>query len=306
MSGKIGEVIKKTFPRVYAWAVRHHKRRVDKIARKRLRRNIARKLGKAGGELGEVARYIKKHGIMVFPYPYRTKYKSEDIEVFTDDECGLLYLLHEGRRLYFRRGTTVNGAQNYYSGLLMEQDEQSPHLYVHDNFGMDEGSVLLDIGSAEGNFALSNIEKLSKLFIFEASPEWIEPLEHTFAPWRDKVEIINKFVSDSDSADTVTIDTIVASYGLSAPVFVKMDVEGAEKDVIKGAEKTFAEYPAPIKAVVCTYHRAGDYELLSGMMTQRGFDVETSPGYMLFIYDPNGVKEYPYFRRGVIYCTKTK
>lgn len=47
--------------------------------------------------------------------------------------------------------------------------------------------MIADIGSAEGNFSLSNIENVKKVYLFESDKEWIEALEATFRPWRDKV-----------------------------------------------------------------------------------------------------------------------
>lgn len=80
-----------------------------------------------------------------------------------------------------------------------------------------------------------------------------------------------------------------------------MDVEGAEASVIRGAAETLAR--PDTRAAVCTYHNPWDHEVLSGMMAGAGFRVATSDGYMLLIYDGRPLKP-PFFRRGMIYCTK--
>lgn len=52
-------------------------------------------------------------------------------------------------------------------------------------------SIVADIGTAEGIFALNIIHSVKKVYLFECDPEWIIPLEKTFAPWINKIEIVN-------------------------------------------------------------------------------------------------------------------
>ena len=70
--------------------------------------------------------------------------------------------------------------------------------YLSDNFTVQQDDVLLDVGSAEGIFALTHIEKLKHVVLFERNAQWVEALEATFAPWKEKVTIIRKYVSDCD------------------------------------------------------------------------------------------------------------
>ncbi len=143
-----------------------------------------------------------------------------------DDE-GFPWVDHGGRgkRLYFRRGSDPAKVASVYRGLLREQDAASPHCYRTDGFEVEEGDVLLDVGSAEGIFALDNIERVSRVILFETDEAWIGALRKTFEPWKDKVTIINKFASDTDGPDTVTVDTALQEVNGGA-VFLKLDVEG--------------------------------------------------------------------------------
>ena len=43
--------------------------------------------------------------------------------------------------------------------------------------------------------------------MFEYDSEWREALEATFTPWADKVEIINKYVSDHDDESHIRFDS---------------------------------------------------------------------------------------------------
>lgn len=245
--------------------------------------------------------YLKSHGLSAFLHPFSEKYDQSTVEVLTDGWSGLNYVMHAGRPLYMKRGGSVEGMRHCYNMLMLEQDPLSPHCYRTETFDVEPGDVLFDVGCADGNFSLDNIEKASKVFLFEVDDKWLEALCKTFESWKDKVVIINKFVSDRDGADTITVDTVVRQYGIDAPVFLKLDVEGAEADVLKGAAETLAR--PDTRAIVCTYHRDGDHEALSRKMESEGYYVETSPGRILFIYDEGPLKP-PYFRRGLIYCTK--
>lgn len=62
---------------------------------------------------------------------------------------------------------------------------------------------------AEGNFALSVIDKVKKMDFFESDPDWIEALNYTFAPYMDKVMLVNKYLFNFEDASTVSIDYIV-------------------------------------------------------------------------------------------------
>ncbi len=51
-------------------------------------------------------------------------------------------------------------------------------------------------------------------------------MKATFAPWADKVEIINKYVSDHDDESNLNFDTF---YNERKDItFLKIDVDGAE------------------------------------------------------------------------------
>lgn len=255
--------------------------------------------GRYTGEL----RYIKDKGVAIFPYKFNDdqKYDYRKVEVFTDDECGLKYIIHEGRKLYFPPKQDSH-LQRSYAFLCKEQDPLSPHCYQSEKFHVNDGDILFDIGSAEGLFSLSVIDKVSKLFLFETDETWLKPLEKTFEPWKDKVVIIPKFASDKDSDKTVTIDSLAGQLDDSSPVLLKIDVEGAEAKVLEGA-KGIISGRAGTRAVVCTYHNREDYDTLSAIMRSHGYNTEPSNGYMLFMYDKNGI-DAPFFRHGVIYCSK--
>jgi len=244
------------------------------------------------GEIKEIIDFMKKYGFSIYPYEFMTKYNPTNVEVFGD------YVLHQGKRLYFPSDHSPQQIQVYYNALLAEQDENSPHRYEVDGFRVEEGDVICDIGTAEGIWALSNVEKASKVYLFECEPKWISTLQKTFEPWKEKVVIINKYVSDVNENACVTLDALFADQNIN---LIKADIEGAERAMLSGAKELLKRSDG-LKLLLCAYHRDGDEVYLKDFLEQAGFDTGYSKGYMLFIYDEN-LKE-PFVRRGLIRAKK--
>jgi hypothetical protein len=240
--------------------------------------------------------YLKNHPLSVFPDSFTDKYNFNDVEVFKDPSKGLLWVKHEGHRLYFKRSYNSTTVKLLYNGLLAEQDPESPHRYTAKGFELKEGDVLLDVGSAEGIFTLSNIAVLKKAYLFEREPEWVEALEATFGPWKDKVEIVSKFVSDVNDAENICIDTFLEEKQY-APTMVKIDVEGAEERVLKGMERTIKQHHPDI--ALCTYHKQHDFNKFNAYLKERDYATSTTKGLMFFLSAEETLSP-PFFRKGLV------
>jgi phospholipid N-methyltransferase len=245
----------------------------------------------------EVLTFLKSHPMHIFPYNFPEKYRPEDIKIEKDSKKGLLYTLWEGKKLYFKNGHQRKKAQVYFNSLLLEQDPLSPHRYLTDNFDVHVGDVIVDVGAAEGNFSLSVIEKVKQVYIFEVEKDWIKALEATFEPWKEKVEIIQKYVSDEDTKDSIKLDTF---FNLGQTVnFIKADVEGAEAQIVNGAADLIKSQ-SNLKIAVCTYHRQSDAEELDKLLKNKGFVNHFSDKYMIFHYGKSNVVKAPYLRKAVL------
>ena len=269
----------------------------------RLRRRIIRHLSripkkKISAEELEVLDYLKKNPVTVFPYVFTSRYKEEEISVQLDPETGLHYAIYKGKRLFFKRSWTEQRIRTAVRNLLIEQDEDSPHRYLTEDFTIDEQSTLADIGVAEGNFSLENIDRAGKVLIFESNPEWIEALHATFAPWKEKIQIINKWVADVNDEKFITLDEVQRKYGNID--FVKIDVDGFEGRVLNGSSQLLTENKN-LRIALCTYHQQDDHELYTTFLRQKGFQVSHSKGYMIFHW---GKQKRPYIRRGLIRAKK--
>lgn len=246
-------------------------------------------------EAQSVLNYLKSNPIAIFPYPFQKKYRAEDIVVFYDQEKALRYVLLDGKRLYFKKRWGVKRIQHSFNELTREQDPESPHRYLTNQFSIEQAEVLVDIGVAEGNFALGAVEKAAGLILFETDREWIEALNATFEPWKEKVQIVNKFVSDvTNERETKLDDFISAGTKVS---FLKIDVDGAESRLLDGCKRILSEQ-RPLKIALCTYHKQDDEKDFKALLSRNGFTTSHSDGFMLYYYDKE--MKAPYLRRGLI------
>ena len=264
-----------------------------------LKRKIIRYLEKLPkheitAEKTEVLDYLKTHCLDVFPYPFVEHYDREDVQPFFDNERKMYYVLHEGKRLYFRKDFDASTVKSHYNYLRIEQDANSPHHYETETFRVEQGDTVIDAGAAEGNFALSAVEKANKLYIFEVEPAWLEALEATFAPWKEKVVIVDKYVSDKTNDTCVSLDDY---FGDTRIDFIKADIEGAEIQMVEGAKNILAQ--GNPKLALCTYHRKNDAEDLRLALTKANYSIEFSKGYMIFLWGDEPLSP-PYLRRGLI------
>lgn len=252
---------------------------------------------KYAGEL----EYINRTKLaVVFPYRYTEKYPNYPVKAEKDAESDMLFIPHQGKRLYFPRGMQRETAISVYRSLLMEQDVQSPHRYMTEKIYRQNPEIIIDVGCAEAILALELIEQLKFAILFECDEQWIEALTATFRPWKEKVMIVNKFASNKISAKATTLDT---TFNMTAPfaenfpgrILVKLDVEGAERQVLEGANYLLSR--ERVTFLCCTYHRQNDAKELESMFKERGLHTEFQNGYMLF-RDQTLAK--PFFRKGLL------
>lgn len=249
--------------------------------------------------------YIQKNGVTVFPY--QLVKDMPPIEGGFDKALKLPYVIHKGKRLYFPRSYSVDQCDKMYESYISEEcllggtfREKQPHQYLTDVFAVEEGDVLVDVGCAEALLSLDSIEKVSRVYLFEGEAKWIPALNATFKDYMHKVMIINKYVSDQDTDTTITLETALRNEQRQR-LFIKMDIEGSEVNVLNGSRDYLAN-TSNIKMACCTYHKQHDDKEIPQILSELGFDYEFSDGYMLFLQDDN--LQYPYFRHGLVRARK--
>lgn len=253
--------------------------------------------------------YLKQNGSYCnFPYAPPLQ-ENIAIETGFDKNVGMAYVIHKNKRLYFHEALSENEAKETYryylfvEKLLGKDDiEGAPHQYQSPRVQATDGDVIFDIGAAEGLFALDNIDKASHVVIVESNPLWIQSLRQTFAPYNDKVTIIQQFVSATDTETTISLEKLLSDFPCKS-AFVKLDIEGHELPSITSAVP-FLEKTEGIKLAIASYHKQHDADELKSIFDSISYYSEFSSGYILFHqYD---TPTSPYFRNGIIRAKKTK
>ena len=167
-------------------------------------------------------------------FPYETQEDNIAIKTGFDQNVRMPYVIHKNKRLFFHEKYSEIGAKETYRNyifvekLLGKDDiDGAPHQYQSPRVQVADGDVVFDIGAAEGLFALDHIDKASHVVIVESDPKWFKPLKQTFAPYSNKVTIIQKFVTATDTETTISLASLLSSIDYSS-AFVKMDIEGYE------------------------------------------------------------------------------
>jgi len=298
--------------------------------------------------------YLKKRPHSVALFPYEKLRDMPPVEVHTDKDSKMSYVMHNGRPLYFPKGENEKFVRWLYRFAIEDDDimgngyrQRSPHAYQSERYHIEEGDVLIDagggrclsaqaviddvmeqvekavfrhardgerdavfdVGSARGLLALDVIDKVSKVYMVEPAPRWWKPIEATFAPYQDKVELVKGSLSGKKKAKEkednkkkkkekkIGLVDLLEKCGQQR-VFVMMDIEGKELEVLKDAQDYLKAAKTPITLAVCAYHRTTDYDDLMRFFESIGYHTETQPGYIYTdMNDGQGVHS---LRRGVI------
>lgn len=233
----------------------------------------------------------------LFAFPYEKSYYP--MSYGFDAEANMYFYVQNGIKLYLPHHKYPDQAsmEHYVLGLLIEQDERSPHRYFNERMEVPEGTVVLDAGVAEGNFTASVIDRAKKVYLVECDPEWVKALRLSFRDYEDKIVIIEKYLSDFNDDTHITVDEIMKGKPLD---YMKMDIEGEEPKALCGAVKTI-QASEHLKCNICVYHNLGDDEKVCGILSEQGMDIEHTEGYVFFCFD----QEHPnYPRKGLVQAVK--
>lgn len=223
-------------------------------------------------------KYIREHRYTRHIYEFAPAYIDMQVKVIEDKEKGLPYVLHEGnKKLYFPEDYPVQKIQKLYRDLLIEQHPEHPHHYI-DSPEEVENKTILDIGAAEGIFSLSAIERARMIYLFECEPKWIKALEATFEPWKEKIRIIRKYVSDTNDETQQTLDSFFSDKSVN-DLFLKMDIEGAECSALEGTKELFSK-AQNLDFAICAYHRKNDAKEIAAFLDKYTCTYASREGYM--------------------------
>lgn len=258
-------------------------------------------------EIKTLAENIKsQREVRNFNYKFVDKYDEKEVKVFHEKDIS--YVEHKLRnnsrkKIYFPTDWSYERIAKAYNLLLIEQDENSPHFYFNEKFFIPSDAIILDCGTAEGNFSIENVDKVSHIYLFEGGPDWKIPLQKTFAKYRDKVTLVEKYISNIDNEKYITLDRFLEKEGLvDKKICIKMDIEGYEEKAIQGLRKTL-ESNRNITMAICAYHTQDSEKNIRNLLGEfDNYIITPSSGYMVmnnFTQKP----EPPYIRRGILFVS---
>lgn len=195
----------------------------------------------------------------------------------------------ENGLLHFRtpQGDYWIPTKSKYS-LFWNMAEMERRIYGSGERAVRKGDIVLDCGANVGTFArLAFKDGAEKVVAIEPAPENIEALRRAFPTeiadgrlvlypkgvWHEDAELTMNVDPGNSAADSfvmkqkdatastvklplTTIDKLVAELKLERVDFIKMDIEGAETNAIRGARATIGKYKP--RLALSTYHLAAD------------------------------------------------
>jgi FkbM family methyltransferase len=165
--------------------------------------------------------------------------------------------------------------------------------------------VVLDCGAHVGVFTRRALQRgAAKVVAIEPDPVNLECLRRNFSAeiasgkvvvfpkgvWSKPAELVlteskqnsgnNSVVADTGGEKVViqvtTIDSLVAELQLPRVDYIKMDIEGSEREALKGAQTTLRKYRP--RLMLDTYHRPDDPQVLPAILRQAVPDYRSTCG----------------------------
>lgn len=192
----------------------------------------------------------------------------------------------------------------YYTeiGLAMTFILEQYFYDIKEKISVESNDVVLDVGGCWGDTALYFAEKNKsngQVHVFEFIPDNIKILKKNLALNPEKASRINliekpvsyesgetiyynengpgskisvkPFEGYSGECETISIDDYVFSNGLENVDFIKMDIEGAEINALKGALKTIKTFKP--KLAIAIYHSMNDLAEIPLMISELGYNI---------------------------------
>ncbi len=179
----------------------------------------------------------------------------------------------------------VSGNQKYFSDIMVEDQYYSRDII---SFGDDE--VFVECGANNGNTMMQFINivnrKYRSLYVFEPDRNCINMINDLVADkdisnlklikkaaWDIETEL--SFASSSDDGSS-HLSKDKADYNVNTgiinnevdipPTYIKMDIEGAELNALKGGDKLITSYKPTL--AICIYHNPEDFLNISEYIKQ--------------------------------------
>ena len=174
--------------------------------------------------------------------------------------------------------------------------------YEQHGISVEKDDIVIDAGANIGIFSLFAVSKGALVYAFEPIDKISEVLEKSKAlnAYTEEIKIIKKglsditgsgeiFIGDIDNNSSIvlkgqneatqtisliSLDDFVRENNITKIDFIKADIEGAERLLLKGAQKTLKTLKP--KLAICTYHLPDDKDVLTKLI------LDANPDYEIF------------------------
>jgi FkbM family methyltransferase len=240
---------------------------------------------------GVVSKYFK-NGVFYFKGA-----KLPDIRGDREKTAFLKYVVEEVFLIYMYYD------DNYDRSIVepLSKYIDAPYGYKDGDFDVTikKGDVVIDGGAWIGDFSAYCAVKGAVCYAFEPASETYKVLEKTAELNDGKIIPVQAGLSDKDGEipifinstfsggnsiisnngvstemiKIVSLDTFVSKNNITKIDFIKADIEGAERDMLRGAANVLKKF-AP-KLAICTYHLPDDREVIEKII------LEINPNYKI-------------------------
>ncbi len=178
-------------------------------------------------------------------------------------------------------------------------------------YHLQNDDIVVDIGARVGLFTLKIAENVKLVLAAEQHPlnhrlltmniafnklENVIPVKLALSSYSGKAKLYLKSTATHTLKDQIfglepgdvlevkveTLDRLIDELRLNKVTFVKIDVEGAELDVLKGSQRVLTENDR-LFLVIATYHYPGEALEVAKYLQTRGFKVFTNGKYDMSI-----------------------
>lgn len=231
----------------------------------------------------------------VMPYADAAVAEYKGIPCISEDE--FLEQLDENSRIIIgfpgwclETKDIVDRYENYKDILFPIADTAHPQYIEPDIFPPEANEIFVDVGVYDLQNSIDFVQwakkGYDKIYAFEPDPQCYQRIQKKISgmeeSFRSKIELVNMGLSSSDGVlefpaeykgsgiykegKTIPVEVVsLDSYLDNRPVtFVKMDVEGAEMDVLQGMRETILRQKP--KLAVCIYHKYEDIFVIASYL----------------------------------------
>jgi FkbM family methyltransferase len=193
-------------------------------------------------------------------------------DIIKKDDYSEIYFKDISKKLFWPNKFGVEGINQVTAETF---DTNDWHYYQYKTTQIEKNEILLDIGTAEGLFPLTVIDKCEHIYMIEPSMIFSKCLEKTFENFKDKTTIINTAVgsiddkvffnedsldgqvsNDNNGIDKISLSKIDTLFKDKKITYLKADIEGFEHEMLLGAIETIKRNKP--KIAITTYHKEND------------------------------------------------